>query len=126
MSAPIGRLLLFGASGDLVGRYLLPALAALRTAGKLPEDLEVVGAAREDWTDAEFRDRAAERLDRHAADLPPAARAATVASLRYRPVDFDDQASVDAVVDATGDGPFAAYLALPSGVFAAAIRLPAG
>lgn len=117
----IDRLLLFGASGDLVGRYLLPALAALGAAGRLPEGFQIVGAAREDWTDTRFRDHAAERLDHHAADLPPAARAATLAALRYRRVDFGDIETVEAVVNGTGEGPVAAYLAIPSRVFAAAI-----
>ncbi len=33
----IERLVLFGATGDLAGRYLFPALAALTGAGELPE-----------------------------------------------------------------------------------------
>ena len=37
-------LVLFGATGDLAGRFLLPALAALHAAGKLPEALCVLGA----------------------------------------------------------------------------------
>jgi glucose-6-phosphate 1-dehydrogenase len=121
MSAPIDRLLLFGASGDLVGRFLLPALAALRAAGKLGDGFEAVGAAQESWGDEEFRDHAAERLAEHAADVPADAREATVRALRYRPVDFGDRATVDALVNGTGDGPLVAYLALPTGVFPAAI-----
>lgn len=121
MSAPIARLLLFGASGDLAGRFLLPALAALHAAGRVPGDLQVVGAAREQWTDEQFRDHAAERLDEHAPDVPAAARAATVRALRYRPVDFDDRRSVESLVHGTSDGPVAAYLALPSGIFEAAV-----
>jgi glucose-6-phosphate 1-dehydrogenase len=128
----IERLLLFGASGDLVGRFLLPALAALRATGKLGDDFEVVGAAQESWSDEEFRDHAAERLDEHAADVSADAREATVRALRYRAVDFEDRASVDALVNDTGSGPLAAYLALPTGVFPAAVEaldgagLPAG
>jgi glucose-6-phosphate 1-dehydrogenase len=131
MSEPINRLLLFGASGDLVGRFILPALSALRAAGKLGDDFEVVGAARESWSDEEFRDRAAERLADHAAGVPADARAVVLRALRYRAFDFGDRASVEALVNA-GDGPLAAYLALPTGVFPAAIAaldaagLPAG
>jgi glucose-6-phosphate 1-dehydrogenase len=47
----IGRLVVFGGTGDLMGRYLLPGLAALRTRGHLPERFEVVGAAPGDWGD---------------------------------------------------------------------------
>ena len=39
----IERLVLFGATGDLAGRYLLPALAALHAAGRLPERFEIIG-----------------------------------------------------------------------------------
>ena len=121
-AAQIERLLLFGASGDLVGRFLLPALAALRAAGKLGDDFEVVGAAQESWSDEEFRDHAAERLAEHAADVPAEARDATARALRYRQVDFGDRANVDTVINGTGSGPLAAYLALPTGVFPAAIK----
>ena len=121
MSAPINRLLLFGASGDLVGRFLLPALAALRATGNLGDDFEIVGAAQDGWSDEQFRDHAAECLAEHAADVSADAREATVRALRYRPADFGDRATVDALVNGTGNGPLATYLALPTGVFPAAI-----
>ena len=41
----IERLVLLGATGDLAGRFLLPALAALHAAGELPDGFRVVGAA---------------------------------------------------------------------------------
>ena len=37
--------ILFGATGDLAGRFLLPALARLQASGHIPEDFRVVGAA---------------------------------------------------------------------------------
>ena len=46
----IGRLVIFGATGDLTARYLLPALAALNAAGELSGDFRLVGSGREDWT----------------------------------------------------------------------------
>jgi glucose-6-phosphate 1-dehydrogenase len=42
----IERLLLFGATGDLAGRFLLPALAELGASGRLLGAFEVIGAAR--------------------------------------------------------------------------------
>ena len=110
----IERLVLFGATGDLAGRYLLPALAALHAAGRLPDGFTVVGAAREKLDDEAFRRSARERLEEHAADVPATAREAFVRSLRYRPVDVADAESVASLVDA-GGGPVAAYLALPPG-----------
>jgi glucose-6-phosphate 1-dehydrogenase len=46
----IKKLALLGATGDLAGRFLLPALAALRAADRLPDDFQVIAAAREDLT----------------------------------------------------------------------------
>ena len=40
----IDKLLLLGASGDLAGRYLLPALAHLQEAGRLPEPPATAGS----------------------------------------------------------------------------------
>lgn len=40
----IDRLVIFGGSGDLAGRYLLPALAALQAGGRLSERFELAGA----------------------------------------------------------------------------------
>ena len=118
----IDRLLLIGATGDLAGRYLLPALAALGDAGLLSERFRVVGGATHDWDDEAFRTHAAERLDEHAADVPAATREALVRALSYRPVDLFDPASVDRIVaEACAGDPVAVYLALPSALFAPAI-----
>ena len=120
----IARLAVFGASGDLAGRLLLPALAALYAAGRLPDGFEVVGAARDDWDDEAFRRHAGERLARHAADVPAAARAALLRALRYRPVDLSDAGSVGRVIGGGGSdtAAIAAYLALPPKVFATTVR----
>ena len=127
----IERLLLFGATGDLVGRFLLPALAELYDEGKLPDGFRVVGAAREDRDDETFRHHAARQLEQHAAtDVSADSREALVRSLHYRKVDFDDPGSVaKAVAEASGESvpgaraePVVAYLALPAAVFASAVR----
>jgi glucose-6-phosphate 1-dehydrogenase len=132
----IDRLVLFGATGDLAGRFLLPALAALHAADHLPVSFQVVGGGQEPLDEASFRRLATERLEAHAPDAPRNSREAIAASLRYRPVDLLDGASVAALVRevaAGSDGaPFLAYLAVPPGLFAPAITalaatgLPAG
>ena len=113
----IETLVLFGASGDLAGRFLLPALAALHASGRLPDDFGVVGAARSDWDDQAFQRHAGERLEEHAADVPLAAREALIRALRYQPVDLQDADSVAGVIGTAGPRPLAAYLALPPAVF---------
>ncbi|MGH8994875.1 MAG: glucose-6-phosphate dehydrogenase [Acidimicrobiales bacterium] len=49
-------MVIFGASGDLTARKILPALAELANRGRLSEQFSVVGVARTEWTDDEFRD----------------------------------------------------------------------
>jgi glucose-6-phosphate 1-dehydrogenase len=39
-------LVVFGISGDLAGRYLLPALSTIKKAGQLPENFEILGLSR--------------------------------------------------------------------------------
>lgn len=116
----LSTLVLFGPTGDLAGRYLLPALAELQAAGHLEGEFSLVGAGREPWDDERFRRLAADRLDRHARHLPAAARAALVASLGYRQVDLGQPSTLAGVVG--GPEPVAAYLALPPRVFPVAVR----
>jgi glucose-6-phosphate 1-dehydrogenase len=119
----IERLVLFGATGDLAGRFLLPALAALRGAGRLPDDFAVVACAREEMDEEAFRHLAAERLAEHGGDAPSSAREWLVRALTYRTVDVADAAGVARLV---GSEPVAAYLALPPSTFPDAVRALAG
>lgn len=48
-------LVIFGASGDLTSRKLLPSLFELDVRGLLPDHFGILGAARTDYTDEEFR-----------------------------------------------------------------------
>ncbi len=50
-------IVIFGASGDLTYRKLLPSLYSLNCSDLLPDDFVIVGVARSDLTDAEFRER---------------------------------------------------------------------
>src|SRR5688572_7475006 len=47
---------IFGASGDLTARKLIPALYHLSAKGRLPADTRVVGVARSPWSDDKFRE----------------------------------------------------------------------
>ena len=55
-------LVIYGASGDLTRRKLVPALASLHSKGRLPRDLQILGVARSDLNDEEFRAVLAEFL----------------------------------------------------------------
>jgi glucose-6-phosphate 1-dehydrogenase len=113
----ITNIVLFGASGDLAGRYLFPALAALRASDRLPEDFTIVGSAHESWDDDGFRRHVAERLADHAPDVPAEHREALTRSLRYRQADVTDPGDVASAIRLAGDEPVAVYLALPPGLF---------
>ena len=56
MSQSSSTLLLFGATGDLARRMLLPSLYALHEDALIAEDLRIVGTARSEMSDAEFRE----------------------------------------------------------------------
>ena len=116
----IERLVIFGGTGDLTGRYLFPGLAALRARGHLAERFELVGASREHWDDDQFRSWAADWLEREATGLDDAATAPLLRSSRYRQLDLADPGSVRACL--AGEGPVAVYLALPPAVFPTAVK----
>ena len=119
----IERIVIFGASGDLTGRYLIPALARLYDAGKLPSRIRITGVDRRGWDDKEgFRHFALESLDRHAQSVSAAARAKLVVeALEYRQADVTDGESVAKALG-TLQEPILAYLALPPSVFAPTIE----
>src|SRR6478672_7111159 len=58
-------LLMFGATGDLARRMLLPSLYGLDSDGLLPDDLRIIGTARTELDDAAFRERANAALQEH-------------------------------------------------------------
>jgi glucose-6-phosphate 1-dehydrogenase len=49
-------MVIFGASGDLTARKILPALAELANRGRLNPQFTVIGVARTKWSDEEFQD----------------------------------------------------------------------
>ena len=52
-------LVIFGASGDLTARKLVPSLFRLARKGRLPAELRVVGVARSPCSDDAYRDKMA-------------------------------------------------------------------
>ncbi|MFN3516392.1 MAG: glucose-6-phosphate dehydrogenase [Novosphingobium sp.] len=102
MSFTADRLLLFGATGDLAQRMLLPSLCALHADGLVAEDLEIVGTARQPFDDADYRNFAREALEK----FMPADRRGGMATflnrLHYQPLDATDQAGYAALADKVG------------------------
>ena len=83
-------LVIFGATGDLAHRKLLPALYNLAHEGALPERLELIGIARSSYSDEEFRAMARESIERFSRTKPDRqVLAGLLDDLRYIPGSFD-------------------------------------
>jgi glucose-6-phosphate 1-dehydrogenase len=119
----IGKLVLFGATGDLAGRFVFPALAALQAAGKLPEGFQIVAVGREDLGDDAFRQITAGKMKLHAAGIDPGQRGTVVESSLYRIADLHRTRDVVELLKtgAGNDEPLAIYLAVPPAMFRPAI-----
>jgi glucose-6-phosphate 1-dehydrogenase len=115
------RLVIFGASGDLMARKLMPALAHLQEAGRLPPALAVLGVARRDWDTAAFRRQLRTELERHAGEVGAPARDALLTSTEYLQANPTDSRQVAAALG-RGREPVVAYLALPPQIFAPVIE----
>jgi glucose-6-phosphate 1-dehydrogenase len=84
-------LVIFGASGDLAKRKLLPAIYNLAHEGALPERFNLIGCARSDWSDDEFRDVAKDAIQRFSRRQPDeTVLESLLARVRYVPGTFDD------------------------------------
>ena len=74
---------IFGASGDLTQRKLIPALLSLYRKGRLPANTRIVGFARRPWTDDDFRDRLRAGVDQFAGGVDEATWDAFAANVKY-------------------------------------------
>src|SRR5687767_10799211 len=68
-------IVIFGASGDLTHRKLLPALWNFFVEGRLPEGVSIISAARSDNTDEGFREQARQAVVEHSRFKQPEADA---------------------------------------------------
>ena len=105
MVEKISTLLLFGATGDLARRMLLPSLYGLDSDGLLPTDLRIVGTARSDLDDSGFRSQAEEALKQH---LPKGFFQQGIAErflsrLHYVTLDINEPEHFQRLVSAVGD-----------------------
>jgi len=93
-------LVIFGASGDLTSKKLIPALYSLAYRGLLPERFGIVGAARSEETDDAFRERMKQAVSEHARDpFKQEVWDELAKGLRYVTLDFADARGEDALRD---------------------------
>jgi glucose-6-phosphate 1-dehydrogenase len=84
-------LVVFGATGDLARRKLLPALYNLAHDGALPERVALIGVARGEQSDEDFRGMARESIARFSRRRPdPYVLDGLVAEMRHIAATFDD------------------------------------
>jgi glucose-6-phosphate 1-dehydrogenase len=84
---------IFGASGDLTARKLLPALYALAYNRLLPEQVAIVGAARTRMSDDEWRAAMREAVEKHSrVEFRADVWEQLAAGMRYVTTEFSDDA----------------------------------
>jgi glucose-6-phosphate 1-dehydrogenase len=119
-------MVIFGASGDLSRRMLLPALYNLAVDRRLPPRFAVVGFARTEWTDDAFREEARKSIQEHSRrPLDTAVWESFASNLHYIAGNYADASAyarlndkLEAVQSAHGAGPNCLfYLALPPSAF---------
>ncbi|MES2755583.1 MAG: glucose-6-phosphate dehydrogenase [Pseudomonadota bacterium] len=118
---PVGKLLLFGATGDLAQRMLLPSLYGLHADGLLPAELTITGTARSEHDDAGYRAFAADALAEHLPDdrKDSAQIASFLERLAYQPLDASSSAGFGALATKVGDisGGLAIFLSTAPALF---------
>jgi glucose-6-phosphate 1-dehydrogenase len=111
-------LLIFGASGDLTGRLLLPGLGGLLATGEAP-GLSLLGSGTDDWNDARWRQRVVDSFAKAGDDAGHADEVARHA--RYLRADVTRADDLRRLL-AAGTGPVVVFFALPPAVTAKACQ----
>ncbi len=124
-------LVIFGVTGDLARKKLLPAIYDLANRGRLPPGFVVLGFARRDWNDAEF-EAAAREAAQAGARTPwrDEVWARLAGNMRFVGGSFDDDAAFDTMAARLTElcqthgieGNSAFYLSIPPGAFPVVLK----
>lgn len=119
MSFVADKLILFGATGDLSQRMLLPSLCALNADGLVPDGLKIIGTARSDHDDDSFRAFAGDALEKYLPDDRKAAIPALLARLSYQALDASQPEGFSALAKKAGavDDGLAIFLSTAPSLF---------
>jgi glucose-6-phosphate 1-dehydrogenase len=125
IAGPCG-LVIFGVTGDLARRKVMPAIYDLANRGLLPPGFSLVGFARRDWADQDFEQIVHDSVKQHArTEFREEVWRQLADGFRFVPGDFDDDQAFDALrrtvqelddIRGTG-GNHAFYLAIPPAFF---------
>lgn len=96
--------IIFGASGDLTERKLMPALFSLVCEELAPEHFVVVGIARSDYDNESFRQKVKAGIEAHARFSPDQCRKwpEFAQNIYYHQADYDDPAGYDSLAQLLG------------------------
>jgi len=118
---------LFGVTGDLARKKLMPAIYDLANRGLLPPGFSLVGFARRDWADQDFGQIVHDSVRDHArTPFREDVWKSLAEGIRFVPGTFDDDAAFDTLAATVHDlersrgtgGNLAFYLSIPPGFFA--------
>ena len=123
--APPCTLVIFGATGDLTRRLLMPALRNLRRDGLLPDDFALVGIASRELGDDGFRDHLREGMEQFKGGNGPADIDWFVERSRYLAGKFEAPETYRALAGAPRCGPQCAVLSRHAAVGVRRDRRPA-
>jgi glucose-6-phosphate 1-dehydrogenase len=119
-------LVLFGVTGDLSRKKLMPAIYDLANRGLLPPGFSLVGFARRDWADMDFAQVVHDAVREHARTPFRESVWNTLAEgFRFVPGDFSDDAAFEQLADTVKElsesrgtgGNTAFYLSVPPSMF---------
>jgi len=125
IAGPCG-LVIFGVTGDLSRRKLMPAVYDLANRGLLPPGFSLVGFARRDWADQDFGQVVYEAVKEHArTQFRQTVWDRLAEGFRFVPGTFDDDEAFDNLATTVHDldrvrgtgGNHAFYLSIPPSLF---------
>lgn len=119
MSFIADRLLLFGATGDLAQRMLLPSLCALDADRLVAEDLTIICTARSEHSDDSYREFARKALETYLPEHRKPAIEQFLTRLTYQALDATNLAGFAALADKVGkvDDGLAIFLSTAPNLF---------
>ena len=115
-------LIIFGVTGDLSRKKLMPAVYDLANRGLLPPGFALVGFARRDWADQDFEQVVHDSVKQYArTEFREDVWRQLAQGIRFVPGDFDDDAAFDRLRDVVQEldrergtmGNHAFYLSIP-------------
>jgi glucose-6-phosphate 1-dehydrogenase len=93
-------LVIFGGTGDLAHRKLLPAIYNLAHEGQLPERFNLIAAARRDQPHEDYQRMARESIEQYSRTKPdPDVLDGLLENVRYVPGAFDEDAPYDTIAE---------------------------